>query len=95
MSSLRVGLMSEEDWEIPLLNGTNSVLGCHRELLLLMGSVATEGVETAEQSEALRSEGCHQLQSYHIGRPMPAHKIPSVIADFERRQPPSLRVVTA
>ena len=31
-----------------------------------------EGVETAEQGEALRALGCHMAQGYHFGRPGPA-----------------------
>jgi EAL domain-containing protein (putative c-di-GMP-specific phosphodiesterase class I) len=38
--------------------------------------VVAEGVETAEQLEALRAEGCDQVQGYWISRPGP-------IAHFE------------
>jgi EAL domain-containing protein (putative c-di-GMP-specific phosphodiesterase class I) len=59
-----------------------------------MGLVATaEGVETAEQSEALRLEGCDELQGYYIGRPLPAHQVSRVVADFEGKKPPTLRVI--
>ena len=33
--------------------------------------VVAEGVETAEQLEALRSLGCRWAQGYHLGRPAP------------------------
>ncbi|MCQ8279708.1 EAL domain-containing protein [Acetobacteraceae bacterium KSS8] len=34
--------------------------------------VTAEGVETIEQFELLNSQGCHELQGYLLGRPMPA-----------------------
>lgn len=34
--------------------------------------VVAEGVETAAQVEKLRAEGCHEVQGYYFGRPMPA-----------------------
>jgi diguanylate cyclase (GGDEF)-like protein len=37
-------------------------------------SVTAEGVETAEDLEALRAMGCDRVQGYHIGRPMPAEQ---------------------
>jgi EAL domain-containing protein (putative c-di-GMP-specific phosphodiesterase class I) len=34
--------------------------------------VVAEGVENEEQLELLASIGCHEVQGYHLGRPMPA-----------------------
>ena len=34
--------------------------------------VVAEGVETAEQADALHREGCDLIQGYHFARPMPA-----------------------
>jgi EAL domain-containing protein (putative c-di-GMP-specific phosphodiesterase class I) len=34
--------------------------------------VIGEGIETAEQLEFLRAEGCDMIQGYYIGRPMEA-----------------------
>jgi EAL domain-containing protein (putative c-di-GMP-specific phosphodiesterase class I) len=35
-------------------------------------SVVAEGVENAEQLSFLARIGCHEVQGYHVGRPMPA-----------------------
>ncbi|HEX8263519.1 MAG TPA: EAL domain-containing protein, partial [Allosphingosinicella sp.] len=50
-----------------------SVIGLGRGLGM---PVVAEGVETAEQLDALRAEGCDQVQGYWISRPGP-------IAHFE------------
>ena len=46
----------------------NSVLGLGRAMGL---QVVAEGVETLEQLELLRLLGCHHLQGYLIGKPLP------------------------
>jgi len=33
-----------------------------------------EGVETAEQRDALRAQGCCEMQGYYFSRPLPAHE---------------------
>lgn len=38
-----------------------------------------EGVETAEQLDAVRALGCSAVQGYHLGRPMPAAQIGRLI----------------
>jgi diguanylate cyclase (GGDEF)-like protein len=46
-----------------------------------MGITTTaEGVETAEQLEAVRSEGCGEIQGYLISRPQPAHEVAGLLA---------------
>ncbi|HKR23776.1 MAG TPA: EAL domain-containing protein [Allosphingosinicella sp.] len=43
--------------------------------------VVAEGVETAEQLDALRAEGCDQVQGYLIARPNPISHFESVVLD--------------
>jgi diguanylate cyclase (GGDEF)-like protein/PAS domain S-box-containing protein len=38
-------------------------------------TAVAEGVETAEQLEALRALGCDRAQGYYLGRPMPAEDV--------------------
>ncbi|MDE1942674.1 MAG: EAL domain-containing protein [Betaproteobacteria bacterium] len=38
--------------------------------------IVAEGVETHEQKEFLTRLGCHMLQGYLLGRPVPAHELP-------------------
>ena len=44
--------------------------------------VIAEGVECAEQMQALQSRGCHEMQGYFISRPLP----PVEFAAFRRER---------
>jgi diguanylate cyclase (GGDEF)-like protein/PAS domain S-box-containing protein len=55
-----------------------SVIGLSRGLGM---PVVAEGVETAEQLEALRAEGCDQVQGYLISRPNPIGHFEGVVVD--------------
>ena len=45
-------------------------------------SIVAEGVETDEQLALLKSLGCHEVQGYHISKPMPGDET----TEFLRRQ---------
>ena len=55
-----------------------SVIGLGRGLGM---PVVAEGVETAEQLDALRAEGCDQVQGYLISRPGPIAHFEGVVMD--------------
>ena len=44
-----------------------------------------EGVETEEQLEILRAEGCMQVQGYLFSRPVPASQIPALLQRINAR----------
>jgi diguanylate cyclase (GGDEF)-like protein len=51
-----------------------------------LGMITTaEGVETEEQLEILRAEGCMQLQGYLFSRPVPAPQIEALLTQLEPR----------
>jgi diguanylate cyclase (GGDEF)-like protein len=41
----------------------------------LGASTTAEGVETQDQLDCLREEGCTEVQGYHVGGPLPAHEV--------------------
>jgi EAL domain-containing protein (putative c-di-GMP-specific phosphodiesterase class I) len=43
-------------------------------------NVVAEGVETAEQLEIVKAEGCNEIQGYFFSRPKPAAELGDVIA---------------
>jgi len=55
-----------------------SVIGLGRGLGV---PVLAEGVETTEQLEMLRAEGCDQVQGYLISRPNPIHFFDAIVLE--------------
>jgi EAL domain-containing protein (putative c-di-GMP-specific phosphodiesterase class I) len=51
----------------------------------LDATVTAEGVETERQLTLLRAEGCTEIQSYLVSKPIPAREIlPMLIDGFSR-----------
>ncbi len=54
---------------------------------LHMNTIA-EGVETEGQFAILAAEGCNEIQGYLLSKPVPAHKLPALIALLSAPEPP-------
>ena len=53
---------------------------------LSFGMITTaEGVETQEQLDKMRSEGCNEVQGYFFSKPVPASQIAELLAGFEEK----------
>lgn len=50
--------------------------------------VIAEGVETLEQAQWLKAQGCDQAQGYYFAKPMAAAEFEVWLADYELRQAP-------
>jgi EAL domain-containing protein (putative c-di-GMP-specific phosphodiesterase class I) len=50
-------------------------------------TITAEGIETADDFNRMRELGCHQLQGYLFGRPMPLEKTLEIVGSkWEHRQ---------
>ncbi|CAO4171720.1 Diguanylate cyclase [Methylorubrum aminovorans] len=58
-----------------------AIIGLGRALHI---KVLAEGVETTEQREMLRSEGCDELQGYLFSKPKPLVELGSLVANMRR-----------
>jgi diguanylate cyclase (GGDEF)-like protein len=52
-------------------------------------STTAEGVETADQLEELKRQGCDEIQGYLISRPVPAAQIAFLLGAAPQMQPPA------
>jgi diguanylate cyclase len=75
------------NWEKPTVQVEAIVGGLLKIGQKLGMKILAEGVETEEQLEFLRAEGCDYMQGYLIGKPMPANKIREWSSEFAARQP--------
>jgi diguanylate cyclase (GGDEF)-like protein len=48
-------------------------------------ATTAEGVETQEQLEQMRAEGCTEVQGYYYSKPLPASEIPQLLSGFQQR----------
>jgi diguanylate cyclase (GGDEF)-like protein len=48
-------------------------------------TTTAEGVETQEQLDKMRSEGCNEVQGYFFSKPVPAGQIAGLLAGFEEK----------
>ena len=48
-------------------------------------TTTAEGVETEEQLEILRAEGCTEVQGYLFSRPKPLEEIPAMLRELRPR----------
>jgi diguanylate cyclase (GGDEF)-like protein len=48
-------------------------------------TTTAEGVETQEQLDKMRAEGCNEVQGYFYSKPVPASEIPQLLATFRQR----------
>ncbi|MEL7449183.1 MAG: EAL domain-containing protein [Pseudomonadota bacterium] len=61
---------------------TRTIIAMARSLKL---EVIAEGVETPQQAEFLAEEGCHLVQGYMFGRPMPADQLTELLQSRVQR----------
>jgi diguanylate cyclase (GGDEF)-like protein len=61
-----------------------------------MGMTATaEGVETREQLDTIKSEGCTEMQGFLFSRPLPAHEIERLFLSGHKPQKAPGRIIAA
>jgi EAL domain-containing protein (putative c-di-GMP-specific phosphodiesterase class I) len=73
--------MTQDEGSIEIIR---AVIGLGRALNI---KVLAEGVETNEQREMLRLEGCDELQGYLFSRPRPLAEIGSLLANVLQAVP--------
>jgi EAL domain-containing protein (putative c-di-GMP-specific phosphodiesterase class I) len=71
--------------------------GIIRAIIAMAGSlnlkVIAEGVETREQSDFLRANGCDEVQGYFYGKPMPGGDLVALMRQGAEAHPTSMRAL--
>lgn len=61
----------------------NAIVRMISDLAITLGKrTVCEGVETAEQLEAIRAAGCHEVQGYLISRPVALEDFPTALPEW-------------
>jgi EAL domain-containing protein (putative c-di-GMP-specific phosphodiesterase class I) len=56
-------------------------------------STTAEGIETQEQLEAVREQGCNEVQGFLFSPPLPASGVSALLGNAEAAERPLLKVV--
>jgi len=68
-------------------NGAAAMIKAITGLADALGIETTaEGVETIDQLDILREQGCNQIQGFYFSRPIPAQKVAELIVALDRKQ---------
>ena len=54
-----------------------------------------EGVETADQENRVRLDGCTEIQGYILSRPVPASKVADIISTLRASPRPGIQVMSS
>jgi EAL domain-containing protein (putative c-di-GMP-specific phosphodiesterase class I) len=79
--------------DIPDNSGSAAIVGAVIALSKRLGMATTaEGIETKEQLQFLRDEGCEEAQGYYFSRPQPAEDLAALLAQDLSIDPARLKV---
>lgn len=63
--------------------------GCRREVAFLPDNLGlrtiAEGVETVEQLDFLRAQGCHEIQGYYFSTPLPVDQFLTLLEQHPQK----------
>ncbi len=69
------------------VQGQNAIIRAITALGVSLGmSTIAEGVETSDQLDRIRAEGCNSVQGYLFSRPVPVDQVDQLIAEFAARR---------
>jgi EAL domain-containing protein (putative c-di-GMP-specific phosphodiesterase class I) len=75
--------------------GATAIIKSITSLAEALGMETTaEGVETIDQLDILREQGCNQIQGYYFSKPVPAHEVSKMFGEQILELPNSNNVVT-